>query len=348
MKALVFTPGLPNSAHLKEFPNSPWNGKSVRTRLLALGVCGTDRELLQGNYGWAPAGEKELIIGHESLSEVLEAPPESGFEVGDLVVGIVRHPDPIPCENCAINEWDMCRNGLYTEHGIKERHGFCAEILDLDPAFTVKVNSALGKCGVLLEPASVVAKAWEHIESIGSRALFKPKIVVITGAGPIGLLAALMASQRSLQVHVLDRVQNGPKVEAVKSLGATYHNDVADFKELHNKIDIVLECTGSDQLVLEMIEHGGPGSIICLAGVSSGGRSLKIDLGALNRNIVLENEAIFGSVNANRRHYEKAAQSLERATRQWLSQLITREVPFTQWQEAFSSSEQQIKTILVP
>ena len=109
------------------------------------------------------------MIGHESLGRVLEAPTGSGFTVGDLAVGFVRRPDPVPCPSCAIGEWDMCHNGRYTERGINGRHGYGSERYRIHPRFAVRVDPALGDLGVLVEPASVVAKAWDHIERIGGR-----------------------------------------------------------------------------------------------------------------------------------------------------------------------------------
>ena len=196
---------------------------SVLVETVAVGICGTDREIIHGEYGTAPPEEDYLIIGHESLGRVLDAPAASGLVAGDLVVGIVRRPDPVPCTNCSVGEWDMCRNGLYTEHGIKELHGFCAERFRLEPNEAVKVDPRLGDLGVLLEPASVIAKAWEHIDRIGARAHWKPERALVTGAGPIGLLAALMGVQRGLEVHVLDLVEKGLKPDLVRDLGASYH-----------------------------------------------------------------------------------------------------------------------------
>src|SRR5690606_26938007 len=116
---------------------------------------------------------------------------------GDLVVGIVRHPDPVPCPACAVAAWDMCRNGQYVAHGIKGLEGFCVERFRSPADFLVRVDPALRETGVVLEPASVVAKAWDHIERIGARSrAWHPRRVLVTGAGPIGLLAALMARQR--------------------------------------------------------------------------------------------------------------------------------------------------------
>src|SRR5207248_2668388 len=135
-----------------------------------------------------------------------------------------RRPDPVPCLNCGLGEWDMCRNGRYTERGIKERDGYCSERYRIEARYAVRVAPGLERVGVLLEPASVLAKAWEQIERIGARAAWKPARVLVTGAGPIGLLAALMGVQRGLEVHVLDRVTEGPKPGLVRDLGAAYHS----------------------------------------------------------------------------------------------------------------------------
>src|SRR5690348_13214031 len=126
MRAVTIEHGHASSARLEEVDEPRAEEGALRARKLAVGECGPDKELQSAAYGAAPAGTSRLVIGHESLGRVLEAPPASGFSPGDLVVGIVRHPDPVPCANCAAGEWDMCRNGLYTERGIKEANGFAA------------------------------------------------------------------------------------------------------------------------------------------------------------------------------------------------------------------------------
>src|SRR5690349_3044775 len=118
MKALTVKPGIPNSAALEDVPEPPLSDGSVLVNTLQIGICGTDIEINAGEYGWAPPGADRLILGHESLGRVQEAPPDSGVKEGDLVVGIVRRPDPVPCAACAVLEWDMCQNGKYTERGI--------------------------------------------------------------------------------------------------------------------------------------------------------------------------------------------------------------------------------------
>jgi glucose 1-dehydrogenase len=343
MRALTVIPGQANSIRLEEVGPPPESDGAVLVRALALGICGTDREIIAGDYGWAPPGAQRLIIGHESLGKVEEAPAGSGLKAGDLVVGIVRRPDPVPCPACAAGEWDMCRNGRYTERGIKQRNGYGAEQFRIEADFTIPIDPKLGMLGVLLEPTSVVAKAWEQVERIGARgAAWRPCVALITGAGPVGLLAALMAKQRGYDVHVLDRAEEGVKPDLVRDLGATYH--AGDFGSLEP--DIVIECTGASSVVLEVMCRNAPEGVICLAGVSSGGHKLTFDVGALNRSMVLENDVVFGSVNANRRHYRAAAEALAKADKNWLGRLITRRVPLARWQEAFERRDGDVKTVL--
>ena len=185
-----------------------------------------------------------------SLGIVEEAPQGSGFTVGDPIVGIVRRPDPLPCASCAAGEWDMCRNGGFTERGIKERHGFGSERFRIEPAFAVAVDRDLGLAGVLMEPASIVAKAWDHVERVGRRSqAWSAGTLLVTGAGPIGQLAALMGRQRNLDVHVLDRNTEGPKPGLIRDLGATHHAGPQSLRDL--TFDIVMECTAAPALVVE-------------------------------------------------------------------------------------------------
>ena len=344
MRAVTVVPLQKDSVDLTELPEPPDDDGPVLVETLAVGVCGTDLEIIAGDYGWAPPGETRLAIGHESLGRVKEAPAGSGLDAGDLVVGIVRRPDPVPCANCGVGEWDMCKNGQYTERGIKQRHGYASERYRIHPEYAVKVDPALGQLGVLLEPTTVVAKAWDHIERIGRRAKWEPKTVLVTGAGPIGLLAALLARQRGLETHVLDQVTEGLKPELVADLGATYHHGTIE--ETGVIPDVVLECTGVAQLVLGAMSHSTPDGIVCLTGVSSGGRDFNVDAGLLNRNMVLQNNVVFGSVNANRRHYEAGAAALATADHAWLRRLITRAPGLDHWQDAYVRQMDDVKTIL--
>ena len=346
MRAMTVAPGQAGSARLEDVPEPARSEGAVLVRTLALGICGTDRDIVAGHYGSAPAGAARLILGHELLGTVEAAPENCGLVHGDLVVGIVRRPDPVPCVACAVGEWDMCRNGLYTERGIKDRNGYGAELFRIEPEFAIKIDPVLGPLGVLLEPASILAKAWEHVVRIGARTReWKPKTLLVAGAGPVGLLAALMGKQRGLDVHVFDRNEGGAKPALVRDLGGTYHGG-ADGSVDKLQPDIVMECTGAASVVQRLLGRTGAAGIMCLTGISNPGELLNLDIGRINRAMVLGNDVVFGSVNANRGHYEAAANALARADRNWLSRLITRRVPLANWTEALLPRPDDIKVVI--
>jgi threonine dehydrogenase-like Zn-dependent dehydrogenase len=345
MRALTVAPGTVDSTTLEDYDEPSPEAGAVLVQTHAVGICGTDSEIVQGLYGWAPPGRARLVLGHESIGRVLEAPADSNLSAGDWVVAIVRRADPVPCRSCAAGEWDMCQNGQYTEHGIKSLDGFARERYRIGAESLVRVDARLGALGVLLEPTSIVAKAWEHCERIGQRAAaWRPRRVLVTGAGPIGLLTALLGVQRGFEVHVLDRVTDGPKPALVRALGATYHSE--SVRAAGDDWDLVFECTGAAPIFFDVIEAAAANGIVCLTGVSSGGGQVSVDPGALNRELVLENNVVFGSVNANRRHYEQAAEALAKAELDWLSRVITRSVPIERWREAFERKPGDVKTVL--
>jgi threonine dehydrogenase-like Zn-dependent dehydrogenase len=306
------------------------------------------RTVIDSGGAHAKAGVLRSMTDNDASASPQDSalrPAGSDLHPGDWVVGIVRHPDPVPCLNCAAGEWDMCRNGRYTEHGIKGLHGFARERFRTQPEFLVKGDPGIGLLNVLVEPASVVAKAWDHVQRIGERARWLPARVLVTGAGPIGLLAALAAVQRGLEVHVLDRVTTGPKPELVRDLGARYHH--GEVRGCGRDFDVVIECTGAPALFFDVIEVASRNGIVCLAGISSGGHRVTVDPGLINRELVLENNVVFGTVNANRRHYQAAARLLAAAKPGWLERLVTHRVPLPQWSMAYQKRPDAIKIVLL-
>lgn len=346
MRALTVEPLVEGSLAVIDMPEPVVGPDDLLVDALAVGVCGTDREIAAGAYGWAPPNEKRLIIGHESLGRVREAPTTSVFAPGDLVVGVVRRPDPVPCGACMRGYFDMCRNGKYTERGIKEIHGYASDHWRVETDYAIKLDPRLADVGMLLEPTSVVAKAWDQIDKVGSRSWFEPRNVLITGAGPIGILAAMIGVQRGLDVHVLDQVTTGPKPDLVTDLGATYYH--ASIDDVAHKLspDIVIEATGVGQVVFGAARRTASYGIVCLTGVSPTGHPMSVEAGTLNRDLVLENDVIIGSVNANLNHYTDAATALAQADLEWLNRLISRRVPVDNCDRAFDRKADDIKVVL--
>jgi len=344
MKAITVEPHKSGSAQLVDVPEPDVRNGSVLVEAIAVGVCGTDVEISEGKYGWAPPGKTRLVLGHESLGRVIEPDSTGRMKEGELVVGIVRRPDPVPCPNCAVGEWDMCRNGKYTERGIKQIDGYMSEHWRIEPDYAIKIDPSLGLLGVLLEPTTVVAKAWEEVERIGSRSFWEPRTVLVTGAGPIGLLAALLGRQRRMDVHVLDRVESGTKPDLVRALGATYHSGSA--KGIGFEPDVVIECTGVGPVINDSIQQVGSGGIVCLTGVGAGGAASNLITADVATDAVLKNKVVVGSVNANKRHWYKGGEALARADRDWLAKLISRREKPENFRQALERKPDDIKVVI--
>src|SRR5919202_330272 len=140
MRALTVIPLQKGSLTVTDVPDPEPHDGELLVDGLAVGVCGTDKEIVAGEYGWAAPGHQRLVIGHESLGRVRQAPHDSGFSPGDLVVGVVRRPDPVPCGACAHGQFDMCRNGKYTERGIKQIDGYASEVWTVEADYAVKLD----------------------------------------------------------------------------------------------------------------------------------------------------------------------------------------------------------------
>jgi glucose 1-dehydrogenase len=214
----------------------------------------------------------------------------------------------------------------------------------IEPEYVMKIDRSLGLLGVLLEPTTVVTKAWEQVLAVGQRAFWEPRSVLVTGAGPIGLLAALVGKQRGLDVHVLDRAESGPKPELVRALGASYHTGAVASVGLEP--DVIVECTGVGQVINDAIRGIGAGGVVCLTGVGTGGSTVGPAVADVAAAAVLKNNVVVGSVNANKRHWYKAAQVLAGADRAWLARLVTRREPPEEFMQALHRKPEDIKVVI--
>jgi len=123
-----------------------------------------------------------------------------------------------------------------------------------------------------------------------------------------------------------------------------YHTDAITLERLGP--DVLMECTGAASVIRDCLGAGAPGGIVCLTGVTEPGKTFDLDIGRLNRKMVLDNETVFGSVNANRRHYQMAAEALAHADKRWLARLITRRVALKNWSEALEPRPGDIKVVI--
>ena len=354
MQALVVTPGQKNSTRLTGVPTPRPGPRQALVRVLEVGLDGTDREIAEGLYGGAPAGQDYLIIGHESLGQVEEVGPEvEKIRPGDLVVATVRRPDD--CINCRAGESDNCLKGDYLERGIKGLHGFLAEYYVEDEAFLVKVPRELRNVGVLLEPQSIVEKAIFQTYKIQERMVWEPKTAVVTGAGTIGLLTTMLLRLKGLEVYAYSRgKEDEPEARIAQDTGASYASSENFTLEqlsarIGRNIDLIVETTGSAHMILRSMFVLGTNGVLSLLGISAGQTQLTLCMDCLNLRIVLGNKVVFGSVNANRSYFEMGATDMLAFERNWpglLGRLITRREPILAGAKMLDKKPGDIKVVV--
>ena len=322
-------------------------------RVLRVGVCGTDMDIISGFYGEAPAGSTYLILGHESLSRVEEVGPGvRGFKRGDLVVPTVRRNCTEGCLNCRNGESDMCLTGHYKEHGIKGLHGFASEFAVTDARFVAKLPETLSEVGVLLEPLTIVEKGISQIFLMQrARMKWKPRNALVLGSGAVGLLATALLELKGLEVSTVARKPaNSLKAKLVSSTGARYV-DVGrtPLSTMENRFDVVFEATGASSVALEAQNLCSTNGVVSFVGIYRSKVATE-DAGRVFTNLVLGNRLYFGSVNANISYFRQGALDLASIRRRWrgfLEGIITDKVSASQWEKAYSDKgEDDVKTVL--
>lgn len=342
-------------------------------RMLEIGVCGTDKEIARFKYGEPPGGSDRLIIGHESLGEVIETASDvKSITRGDLVVPSVRRPCLQPeCSACAIGRQDFCYTGKYRERGIKSLDGFMTEVVVEKERYLHRVPPGLRDVAVLTEPLTISRKAIRQIFEVQDRLPWtcavppsprkdeRPVIscrrALVLGAGPVGLLAAMTLVDAGFETMVYSRVSGvSERVEITKAIGARFINaeqiSAKNLPDSIGQVDAVLEAVGASQLAFEVLSLLGPNSIFVFTGVPGTGERMSLDVGTLMRNIVLKNQVLLGTVNAGPEDFESALQSLSQFDKRWpgiLQRLITRRVPPEAAPDLLSGhGEKAIKTVV--
>src|SRR5262245_29609606 len=320
MRAVVVVPQQ-KSVRLVErpTPRGP-RASEVVLRTIEVGICGTDREICSFEYGTPPPGATELVLGHEALCEIVEAGPEvSWARPGDLVVPTVRRPCKNPrCVACRQEEQDFCITGEFSERGIVRADGFLCEYTLEEERFLVPVPRVLEGVAVLVEPLTIAAKAADVFTTIHSRFGFDvPRLRgLILGAGPVGLLGAMVFQAQGIETHVFSREdEDGPRADLVRACGANYvsasRTPLDRLSERIGKIDVVFEAVGVPEVAFGALATLAANGVLILSGAPAERGPVSADLSRWMRDMVLKNQVIFGTVNASRSNYEDAIRRLE-------------------------------------
>lgn len=354
MRAIVIHPRVRDSIHMRDMPDPSLMPDQVAVKMLRAGLCGTDVEINDGLFGRAPAGEEFLILGHENLGVIEEVGKKvKGFKPGDLVVATVRRPCG-QCEACARGESDMCTTGRYEERGIMGRHGFLSEYYVELPRWLIRIPKAAADVAVLLEPISIVEKAVARALALQEELRQRPKTALVLGAGPVGLLAAAVLRLRGLDTHVVSREgADDLRARIGARMGATYHStanrELADIRREMPPIDVAVEATGSASVAFIAMQLLGRNGVLCLLSSTAGSHTQEEPIEAINQKLVLDNNIVFGSVNANMRHFTQGVRDIAAMQRKYpgvLAQLITQRLPWQEYRQWFGHRGAGIKTTL--
>jgi glucose 1-dehydrogenase len=308
----------------------------VLLRILDIGLCGTDKEICSFEYGTPPRGDDHLIIGHESLAEVVQAGPAvEHLQAGDLVVPSVRRPCPHPgCLACRSGHQDFCYTGDFSERGIKEAHGYMAEYVVEQERYLNPVPPDLRDIAVLAEPLTIAEKALLQIFWMMQQRppWLDPQTPVeeqgrglsalVLGIGPVGLLGAMVLVSAGFTTYVYSReLPPSPRIDLADAIGASYvSSQTTTFGELAEKIgnvDLVYEAVGHSHFALQAVRVLGTNGIFVLTGVPGLQDLVQADPARLIRDMVLKNQVLLGTVNAGPDAFAAALRDLQRFRQQW-------------------------------
>jgi threonine dehydrogenase-like Zn-dependent dehydrogenase len=363
MKAISLIPSRKSVTLVDEPEPVIETADQVKVKVLQVGICGTDRDEMQGSHVQTPPGKPSLILGHEMLGQVVEVGSKpSSFKKGDLVTVVVRRAcHRSDCTPCQTGHPDLCISGDYLERGIKGIDGFQSQYVVDSQEFVVKLPEGMHTYGVLCEPASVVEKAIDSALLVQSSRLpdwgppeegLKGKRVLVAGLGPIGLLAALFLRLHGAEVVGLDLAPDTSlRAKILREVGGKYVNNTAALQKQGIGFDCIFGAVGAAQLSFDLFAFLAPDGIYVLTGVIEPHRSLSVDGGTIMNHLVLQNQIVLGSVNAHKKHWEGAIVNLEKANRVYkgvVEKLITHKVPYQDFEKAFvSSQDDAIKKVIV-
>lgn len=340
MKAIVVTPKQANTVRLEEMDKPKTSdvkgGRGVLVEVLRVGACGTDREINNGEYGVAPEGFDFLVLGHENFGRVAEvAENVKEFAVGDFVVATVRRPGHSFYDD--IGEQDFTTDDEYFERGISRLHGFMAEFYAESADFLVKIPPAIAEIAVLLEPLSIIEKGLKQASDIQERLkIWRPKTAAVLGTGSVGLLTAMALRLRGYEVHGFGKDKRSGYLNAdlLEEIGVAYDStmeiSVVDSTKKYGEYDLIFECTGYSPIVFDAMQSLNQNGVLILASVTGGERKTDhVPSDKINQQFVLGNRVMFGTVNANREHFELGVKDLalcEAMFAGWLSKMMTHKI----------------------
>jgi threonine dehydrogenase-like Zn-dependent dehydrogenase len=367
MKAIAVTPVRKELGIIDQPEPDVGSAFQVKLRMLEAGVCGTDKEICSFEYGTPPPGSEQLVIGHESLGEVIEiGSAVKRVRVGDLVVPMVRRPCPHDdCVACRSDRQDFCFTGDFTERGIKGQHGFMTEFVVDHEKYMNPVPKELRDVAVLVEPLTIAEKALNQVWQVQQRLPWGCPVApgkaaahchraLVLGAGPVGLLGAMALVNYDFETYIYSReAAPNPRSQLIDSIGAHYISSATTppqaLPRKIGNIDLVYEATGASSLAFETMKYLGTNGIFVFTGVPGRKGPIEVDTDLIMRDLVLKNQVVFGTVNAGRDAYEDSIRDLGTFAKRWpdaVRSLITGRYQIDQYRDLLLGRTGGIKNVI--
>ncbi|HKQ38308.1 MAG TPA: glucose 1-dehydrogenase [Verrucomicrobiae bacterium] len=332
----------------------------VKVRTIDVGICGTDREICSFAYGTPPDGSEYLVLGHEALGEVTEVGPGARrFKPGDLVVPSVRRPcQHSVCSPCRVDRQDFCSTGDFTERGIKMTHGYMTEYFVEEEKFLTPVPRELRDVAVLVEPLTVAEKALDQVWKVQQRLPWgssgEGKTAVVLGAGPVGILGAMALLVRGFRTFIYSRsAAPNPKSELVNSIGARYVSSetvpLEKFGVETGPVDLVYEAVGVASISFDLLRILGLNGAFVFTGIPPHKAAIPIAADSLMRDMVLKNQVLIGTVNADAAAFTSAIRDLGVFKQRWpdaLRAIISGRYPMDAYRELLLGKNKGIKNVI--
>lgn len=309
---------------------------TVKVKTRKVGIDGTDLEVIEDVAERKPTGVDHIVLGHEAVGVVVDG-TSTRFDEGDIVVPFVRRPTDERSDYFDMERPDMAPIGEFVERGIIKGHGFMSEYFISEPDYLMKIPERLAEYGYLVEPISITEKAMEMVEKLTqNREWYEAEDLLILGNGRLGLLSAAMLVDE-YNVTVFSR---GPaseyKSQLAQEVGAEYiSSQDQSLTDLDETYDVVIETTGSSQVFINGLDVLGPHGVYSILGIPAGNESREVPIDTVMQELVFNNQAIIGSVNSHRPHFERAVETLDSLPESFLEKYETMAVSVADAPEAF-------------
>jgi threonine dehydrogenase-like Zn-dependent dehydrogenase len=208
------------------------------------------------------------------------------------------------------------------------------------------VGGFSGMCGAVLVPALVFIAGFTQHQAQGTALA----VMVM----PIGLLAAFILRDMGIETWAFaTRDEKSRKAQVTKASGAGYVNvketPMEQIVRDHGPFDIIVEATGASRIAFDAIRLVDRDGVVCLTGLSPHGQTHPVCTDCVNMDLVMNNKVVFGTVSANRLHYERALDRLGSINKKWpglLERMFTRRIDLAHVAEGMHRTKDDIKVVV--